>query len=99
MTSNPEQQQPAAAAAAVTNSEQQPDARFHVDEAALETVRTEAKWMQNPKYFQQVALSPSAIIKIMMHCQSGVDKGIQKGGTCVRIINGGVERASEIACS
>lgn len=64
-----------------SSSKPSPDGRFHIDAEALETLRTEAPWMKNPKYFQQVTLSPSAVIKIMMHCQSGVEKGIQKGGT------------------
>lgn len=69
-------------AEATKESKPSPDAKFHIDAEALETLRTTAPWMQNPKYFQHVTLSPSAVIKIMMHCQSGVDKGIQKGGTC-----------------
>lgn len=36
--------------------------------------------MQNPKYFTAVAVSPSAIMKMMMHCSRGVEKGIKKGG-------------------
>ena len=63
------------------NKKPSPDGRFHIDDEALEKLRTDAPWTKNPKYFQQVTLSPSAVIKIMMHCQSGVKKGIQKGGT------------------
>ena len=32
------------------------------------------------KNFESLSLSPSAVTKIMMHCQSGVEKGISKGG-------------------
>jgi hypothetical protein len=32
------------------------------------------------KFFETLSLSPSAVTKMMMHCQSGVEKGISKGG-------------------
>ena len=32
------------------------------------------------KYFESISLSPSAVTKMMMHCQSGVEKGIAQGG-------------------
>jgi len=56
------------------------DARYHFDAGKLQKLRTEASWMQDPKYFNKVAVSPSAVMKIMMHCHSGVEKGISKGG-------------------
>lgn len=57
------------------------DARYHFDPDALQALRTEAAWMKDPKFFTKVALAPSAVMKILMHCQSGVEKGIAKGGT------------------
>lgn len=32
------------------------------------------------KFFETLSVSPSAVTKMMMHCQSGVEKGISKGG-------------------
>jgi hypothetical protein len=57
------------------------DARYHFDADKLKKFQTEAPWTKDPKYFDKVAISPSAVMKIMMHCQSGVEKGIAKGGT------------------
>jgi COP9 signalosome complex subunit 5 len=57
------------------------DARYHFDADKLQKLRTESPWQKNPKYFDKVAISPSAVMKMMMHCQSGVEKGIAKGGT------------------
>ena len=41
------------------------DARYSFDEKKLETLRKEAPWMKDPKYFKKVALSPSAIMKMV----------------------------------
>jgi len=56
------------------------DARYSFDAAALDKLRKEVPWTKTPAYFEKVAVSPSAVMKIMMHCQSGVEKGINKGG-------------------
>ena len=53
---------------------------YNVDESLLEKLKKEKPWMSSPKYFNKVAVSPSAISKMMMHCASGVEKGIAKGG-------------------
>lgn len=42
--------------------------------------------MKNPKHFESVAVSPSAIMKMMMHCASGVQKGIAKGGNPIEVM-------------
>eukprot|EP00523_Entomoneis_sp_CCMP467_P000332 CAMPEP_0168746642 /NCGR_PEP_ID=MMETSP0724-20121128/15255_1 /TAXON_ID=265536 /ORGANISM="Amphiprora sp., Strain CCMP467" /LENGTH=392 /DNA_ID=CAMNT_0008794425 /DNA_START=41 /DNA_END=1222 /DNA_ORIENTATION=- len=62
------------------------DAKYAVDPAALQTLRDSVPWMKDPKYFTKVALSPSAVMKIMMHCQSGVEKGIAKGGNPIEVM-------------
>jgi COP9 signalosome complex subunit 5 len=62
------------------------DARYHFDEEKLQELKKSAPWMSDPKYFKAVALSPSAIMKIMMHCQSGVEKGISKGGNPIEVM-------------
>ena len=56
------------------------DARYHFDAEELQKLKSGAPWMKDPKYFEKVAISPSAVMKIMMHCHSGVEKGIAKGG-------------------
>ena len=42
--------------------------------------------MRSPKYFQKVAVSPTAVARILMHCQSGCDKGIKKGGNPIEVM-------------
>ena len=32
------------------------------------------------KFFETISIGPSAVTKMMMHCQSGVEKGISNGG-------------------
>jgi COP9 signalosome complex subunit 5 len=63
------------------------ETRFYAhDVAALQKLKTEAPWMKDPKHFTMVALSPTAILKILRHCQSGVEKGIAKGGNPVEVM-------------
>lgn len=62
------------------------DRLYHYDPQRLAELRTSAPWTKDPKYFQTTALSPSATTKILMHCQSGVDKGISKGGTPIEVM-------------
>lgn len=62
------------------------DARYWYDAEKLRQLKSDAPWMKNPKYFQSVAVSPTAVMKIMMHCQSGVDKGIAKGGNPIEVM-------------
>jgi COP9 signalosome complex subunit 5 len=42
--------------------------------------------MKDPTYFKRVKISPSASIKMMSHCQSGVDKGIKNNGNPVEVM-------------
>lgn len=62
------------------------DARYYYNADQLQALKMEAPWMKNPKHFKTVALSPSAVMKIMMHCQSGVEKGIAKGGNPIEVM-------------
>jgi COP9 signalosome complex subunit 5 len=62
------------------------DARYFYDAKQLENFKTDAPWMKNAKHFKTVAVSPSAVMKIMMHCQSGVEKGIAKGGNPIEVM-------------
>jgi COP9 signalosome complex subunit 5 len=62
------------------------NARYSYDEEKLRKLKSDAPWMKNPKYFNAVAVSPTAVMKIMMHCQSGVDKGIAKGGNPIEVM-------------
>lgn len=58
-----------------------PDQRYYaVDAEKLTCLQEEKPWMKSAIYFQSVAVSPSAVTKMMMHCASGVEKGIAKGG-------------------
>ena len=66
------------------------DERFYaVDNDKLQKLRTDKPWTKPEsssgsrpmaKYFETISIGPSAVTKMMMHCQSGVDKGISKGG-------------------
>jgi len=62
------------------------DARYSFHPEELQKLRSEAPWMKDAKYFQKVAISPSAIMKMMMHCHSGVEKGISKGGNPIEVM-------------
>jgi COP9 signalosome complex subunit 5 len=62
------------------------DNRYHFDEAKLNQLRKESPWTKDPKYFTACSLSPSAVMKMMMHCQSGVKKGIDKGGNPIEVM-------------
>ncbi|KAL7570153.1 hypothetical protein ACA910_019991 [Epithemia clementina (nom. ined.)] len=62
------------------------DAKYAVDPASLQALRETVPWMKDAKYFKKVALSPSAVMKVMMHCQSGVEKGIAKGGNPIEVM-------------
>ena len=56
------------------------DERYYsLDETQLQAVQDAKPWMTNPKHLQRVAVSPSAVMKMMQHCQSGVTKGITQG--------------------
>lgn len=62
------------------------DNRYHFDEQKLDTLRKEAPWTKDPRYFSAVSLSPSAVMKMMMHCESGVKKGVDKGGNPIEVM-------------
>lgn len=62
------------------------DARYSFEPEKLQELRSSSPWMKDPKYLKKVALSPSAIMKIMMHCHSGVEKGIAKGGNPIEVM-------------
>mmetsp|Transcript_28606 Transcript_28606/g.37471 ORF Transcript_28606/g.37471 Transcript_28606/m.37471 type:complete len:386 (-) Transcript_28606:401-1558(-) len=56
------------------------DKFYAFNESKLEEVRGNKLWMQDPKYFKKVMISPSATMKMLMHANSGVDKGMKSGG-------------------
>lgn len=59
---------------------------YAFDVAKVESVRAQMPWAADPKWFKRVKVSPSATIKMMMHGQSGVDKGIKKNGKPVEVM-------------
>lgn len=65
---------------------QMEDAAYAFDEDVLKEVRNNKVWMQDPKYFKKVIVSPSAAMKMMNHANSGVEKGIKNGGKPVEIM-------------
>lgn len=63
------------------------DERYYAcDTPKLEALQQDKPWMKSPKYFETVAVSPSAVMKMMMHCHSGVEKGIAKGGNPIEVM-------------
>jgi COP9 signalosome complex subunit 5 len=63
------------------------DARYYAcNEEDLLALQQEKPWMKSPQYFESVALSPSAVMKMMMHCASGVEKGIKAGGNPIEVM-------------
>lgn len=67
-------------------NESNQDELFAVDEEKLEALRTSRPWMANPKHFKRVKIGPSATIKMISHGQSGVEKGINKGGKPIEVM-------------
>jgi COP9 signalosome complex subunit 5 len=59
---------------------------YAIDDAQLDQVRTQRAWMKDPKYFKRVTISPSAAIKMMVHGQSGVEKGIKRSGNPLEVM-------------
>lgn len=62
------------------------DKYYSHDDERVEAVRSSAPWMQDPTWFKNVKISPSATIKMMMHGQSGVERGIKKGGKPIEVM-------------
>jgi len=62
------------------------DKFYAIDETKLEEVRINKLWMQDPKYFKKVMVSPSATMKMLMHANSGVEKGMNTGGKPVEVM-------------
>lgn len=63
------------------------DIRYYsVDPKKLQSLQEDKPWMKSAKYFTKVAVSPSAVTKMMMHCASGVEKGISQGGNPVEVM-------------
>ena len=75
-----------AAAAAAAAPLDKSDARYTFDEARLSSLRSSAPWQNDPKFFQSAAFSPSAVMKMLMHCHSGVEKGLKKGGNPIEVM-------------
>ena len=59
---------------------------YSIDEEKLERVRRQKLWMNDPKYFKRVKISPSATIKMIMHGQQGVDRGNKQNGKPIEVM-------------
>jgi COP9 signalosome complex subunit 5 len=63
------------------------DDRLYVyNEEKIAAMRKGLAWMKDPKYFKRVKISPSALVKMMTHSQSGVDKGMKQNGKPVEVM-------------
>jgi COP9 signalosome complex subunit 5 len=62
------------------------DQNYSIDDGRLEAIRQAKEWQSDPKYFKRVQISPSATIKMMMHGQSGVEKGIKQNGKPIEVM-------------
>ncbi|KAL7494070.1 hypothetical protein ACHAWT_003818 [Skeletonema menzelii] len=63
-----------------------PNSRYTFNDEALATLRKSSPWKDDPKYFTAAAISPSAVMKMMAHCHSGVEKGVKKGGNPIEVM-------------
>ena len=59
---------------------------YGFEQQALEKALYQKLWMKDPKYFKRVKIAPSATIKMMAHAQSGVDKGVSRGGNPIEVM-------------
>ena len=59
---------------------------YSFDENKLDVIRKNKPWTLEPKYFKNVKIGPSAIIKMMMHGQQGVENGIRRGGKPIEVM-------------
>jgi len=62
------------------------DRLYVFNQEAIDSIREAKAWLKDPKYFKRVKISPSASIKMMSHCQSGVEKGIRNNGVPVEVM-------------
>ena len=62
------------------------NARYSCDVKKVQELRKSCPWIKNPKFLTKAAISPSAVTKIMVHCQAGVEKGIKKGGRPIEVM-------------
>jgi hypothetical protein len=66
---SPMKSEPAAAALKDDGSAPEPkqmaDSRYHFDAKKLEDLRSESPWTKDAKYFRKVAVSPSAVMKMV----------------------------------
>ncbi|DBA02884.1 TPA: hypothetical protein N0F65_005911 [Lagenidium giganteum] len=62
------------------------DVAYGVDEDVVQEIRSNKVWMQDPKYFKKVIVSPAASMKMLHNANSGVEKGIKAGGKPVEIM-------------
>eukprot|EP00984_Skeletonema_dohrnii_P012665 scaffold5166_cov102-Skeletonema_dohrnii-CCMP3373.AAC.5 len=69
-----------------SSSSDDPNARYTFNDTALTALRKSSPWKDDPSYFQSTAISPSAVMKMMTHCHSGVEKGVKKGGNPIEVM-------------
>lgn len=62
------------------------DSLYRYEEQKLNSLREQLPWMSDPKYFKKVKISPSAAMKMMIHAQNGVNKGISSGGKPIEVM-------------
>ena len=56
------------------------DALYQYDENKLSEIRRKKAYLQDPKYFNNVSVSPSAVMKMLIHANAGVEKGLSSEG-------------------
>lgn len=63
------------------------DSYYQIDDTKLAKVREQKAWKNDPKYFKSTRLSPSAVMKMLSHANSGVEKGMSsQGGKPVEVM-------------
>lgn len=56
------------------------DQNYCLDLKKLKSIREQKLWKNEPKYFKRVKISPCAVMKMLLHANQGVEKGIQSKG-------------------
>jgi COP9 signalosome complex subunit 5 len=57
------------------------DSEYTINIEAQNKLKAERLFLKDPLYFKNVKISPSAAMKMMMHVQSGVEKGVKRSIT------------------
>ena len=70
----------------MSDSSDSNDSFYGFDSEAVRALREKKPWMRDPRFINAIKVGPAAVIKMMMHGQSGVEKGIKGNGKPVEVM-------------